>query len=155
MYLYLEKYDSCSQYDKDFAEKRKNFYPKELKELEENLLKYNFMSKTTQYQVAYWRKANAIHRFFVNKCAKGVDDCKPVWVDKKILKELVEKCREIIANPKKAIEELPTQGGFFFGSLDYDEYYMNDLEQTVEMLEPIVKFLEEHKGYSVIYEASW
>ena len=71
------------------------------------------------------------------------------------LKDLVTLCRKIIANPEKAEEELPTQAGFFFGSTEYDEYYIRDLEQTVEMLEPVIKFLEENKKYEAYYRASW
>ena len=157
MYLYLRKYEGCSQWDKDFEKKKKEFYPKELKELGENIAKNNFMSKQAEYQVAYWRKANQVHNYFVQKCANGEDNCEPVYVSLENLKELVSLCREIIENPKKAEAKLPTQGGFFFGSVEYDEYYEQDLEYTVEQLEPIIKFLEseEGHGYKAIYEASW
>ena len=30
--------------------------------------------------VAYWRKANAIHRWFINNIADGVDNCEPFEV---------------------------------------------------------------------------
>lgn len=155
MYLYLGKYESCSRYDKNFEERRKGFYPEEMQELADFIAENNFMSKTTRYQVAYWRKANQIHSYFVNRCADGEDDCKEVWVSIEALKDLVALCKEVIANPEKAEEELPTQTGFFFGSTEYDEYYIRDLEQTVEMLEPIIKFLEENKNYEVSYRASW
>lgn len=158
MYLYLRKYESCSQWStKDFEKKKERFYPKELKELGENIAKNNYMSKETDYQVAYWRKANQVHNYFVQMCAKGEDDCKPVYVGLGDLKELVSLCRKIIENPDKAKELLPTSSGFFFGSVEYDEYYEQDLEYTVEQLEPIIKFLESEKGkdYDIIYRASW
>jgi hypothetical protein len=116
------------------------------------------MARTLEYEVAYWRKANEVHNYFVQRCAGGVDDCQPVWVSKEALKELVAVCREIIAEPEKAKESLPTSAGFFFGSLDYDEYYMQDLEYTVEALEPVIKFLEKDENnskYDIIYRASW
>lgn len=157
MYLYLRKYESCSQWDKDFEKKKKEFYPVELKELGESIAKNNFMSKGTEYQVAYWRKANQVHNYFVLKCANGEDDCKPVYVSREDLKELVSLCKEVIENPQKAEAKLPTQSGFFFGSTKYDEYYKQDLEYTVKQLEPIIKFLESKEGYDyeAIYEASW
>jgi len=157
MYLYLRKYEGCSRWDKDFEKKKKEFYPKELKELGENIAKNNFMTKQTEYQVAYWRKANQIHNYFVENCADGEDDCRPVYVELEDLKELVSLCREVIENPKKAEDILPTQDGFFFGSVEYDEDYEQDLEYTVEQLEPIIKFLEspEGKDYDIIYRASW
>lgn len=158
MYLYLRKYESCSKWStKDFEKKKKEFYPEELKELGDNIAKNNFMTKHTEYQVAYWRKANQIHSYFVENCADGEDDCRPVYVGLRKLKELVSLCREVIENPKKAEDILPTQDGFFFGSVEYDECYEQDLEYTVEQLEPIIKFLEspEGKDYDVIYRASW
>jgi hypothetical protein len=158
MYLYLRKHESCSQWStKNFEEEKKRFYPEELKELGENIAKNNFMSKNTEYQVAYWRKANQIHKYFVKKCADGVDDCSPVYVALEDLKELVSLCREVIEHPKRAKAKLPTQDGFFFGSVEYDEYYEQELEYTVEQLEPIIKFLESEKGsdYDAIYRASW
>ena len=158
MYLYLRKHESCSEWStKDFEKKKKEFYPEELKELGENIAKNNYMSKQTDYQVAYWRKANQVHNYFVQKCADGEDDCKPVYVELEDLKELVSLCREIIENPDKAKKLLPTSSGFFFGSVEYDKYYEQDLEYTVEQLEPIIKFLETKEGlsYDVIYRASW
>lgn len=158
MYLYLRKYESCCPWNtKDFEKERKGFYPEELKELGENIAKNNFMSKETEYQVAYWRKSNQIHKFFIQKCANGKDDCRPMWVPLEALIELVSLCREVVEHPEKAKEKLPTKKGFFFGSTGYDEYYEQDLEYTVEQLEPIIKFLESEKGsdYDIIYRASW
>lgn len=158
MYLYLRKYESVSHWSKDSNERKEGFYPPELKELGDKIFESNFMSKTTEYQVAYWRKANAVHQYFIDNCAEGVDDCKPIWVGIEDLKKLVTICREIIADPTKAQEKLPTQTGFFFGSAKYDEYYLQDLEDTVEQLEPIIKFMEKQENrekYDIIYEASW
>ena len=154
-YLYLKKYESCCEWDKDVKEKRAHFYPEELKELGERIFENNFMSKETLYQVAYWRKANMIHKYFVDKCTKGVNDCREVWVPKDVLEDLVKRCREVITSPEKAEDILATQSGFFFGSTEYNEDYMRDLENTVEMLEPIIAFLKEHKEYDVVYGASW
>jgi len=40
----------------------------------------------------YWRKANAIHKWFVDNLADGVDDCRPLWVSTDHLKELFLTC---------------------------------------------------------------
>ena len=99
--------------------------------------------------VAYWRKANEIHRWFVENCADGVDDCQPVYVDGSQLKLLLDMCKEVLEDHSKAEEVLPTQSGFFFGSTEYDEWYFKDLEKTVKMLEGL-----DFDG-DYIYEASW
>ena len=53
-----------------------------------------------------------------------------------------------------AMELLPSQPGFFFGSTDYDDWYINDLKETVEALKPIVEHAEFYTD-PIIYEASW
>jgi hypothetical protein len=102
--------------------------------------------------VAYWRKANAIHAWFVRECAKGVDDCKPVWVPEEKLFQLLDLVRTVLAEPKRGPELLPTQSGFFFGDTAYDDSYRDDLKLTEEMLERVLK--EEGAG-NIYYRASW
>jgi hypothetical protein len=46
---------------------------------------------------------------------------------------------------------LPTQEGFFFGCTDYDDGYIQDLEDTIKQLEPI---LNDTEG-ELYYHASW
>lgn len=67
-----------------------------------------------------------------------------------------------ITNPQEIAELLPTQEGFFFGSTDYDEYYLQDIDCAIEQLEDIVKDYEEYldAGYNAydidyVYRASW
>ena len=48
-------------------------------------------------QVAYWRKANAIHEWFVNHVQDGEDDCDyHDEVTKEILEELLDTCEEVL-----------------------------------------------------------
>lgn len=156
MYLYLKKYESVTSWEKGEAERKQGFYPEEMKELGENIFKRNFMSKETSCQVGYWRKANAIHKWFVDKCADGVDDCRPVYVSKENLQELLDLVNETLADPTKASALLPTQSGFFFGSTDYDEWYKQDLEYTRDLLKDVLDFMKDKDWrWSIIYEASW
>ena len=110
-------------------------------------------------EVAYWRKFNALHGWFVNNCANGVDDCKEVYVDSDQLKELVDtlkKVKEIFDNPEmdqSEIEDLlPPTEGFFFGNSDIDEYYKQDVIDTIDVLEGL---LEEEGQHDFYYRASW
>ena len=156
MYLYLKRYESVTPWEEGGMEKKKGFYPKELNGLGEGIFKRNFMSKETSCQVGYWRKANAIHKWFVDECAKGVDDCRPVYVSEEKLRELLGLVNETLADPTKASALLPTQDGFFFGSTEYSEWYKQDLEYTRDLLKEVLAFLKD-KDYhwSVIYKASW
>lgn len=153
MYLYAQKYESCLKRDEDYKNKKVNFYPKELKEIAEKQDKRNFLSKTVQYQIGYWRKANAVHRFFVEKCANGEDDCRDIYVTLDHLKELYNLVKQVLNNKDSAEELLPTQDGFFFGSTDYDEEYYKKLESTLEIVEDAIKVAEQ--GYEIVYHASW
>ncbi len=48
-------------------------------------------------EVIVWRKANAVHQWFVTNVQKGVDNCGTYYVSTKKLKELAEICEQIIA----------------------------------------------------------
>lgn len=104
-------------------------------------------------QLAYWRKANAIHRYFVNKCGNGKDECQNIYVERQDLQNLVNVCQTVLNDKSQARELLPTQSGFFFGGTDYDEYYYEDLENTVEMLNKVLK--DSPEDWEFEYRASW
>jgi hypothetical protein len=92
-----------------------------------------------ELQLAYWRKANQIHKFFVDKCGDGVDECQEIYIDRDDLKDLLGRCESILEDHSKAEELLPSQSGFFFGSTEYDQYYFEDLERTVPILKKILE----------------
>ena len=204
-------------------------------------------------QVAYWRKANQIHHWFVQHCGGWEDNCQRIYVSREDLEELLKTCkqvlksceleegwskslggfswhsledkiqlikqvddhfekageklaqdlkvgdlfcrefskesgnrvsnveiketvikegpekgqiltrvsigfdsiyrRKILKDPRIAKELLPTCDGFFFGSTDYDEWYVQDLEDTIKVLEEILS--EDDDDYDYYYEASW
>ena len=61
-----------------------------------------------------------------------------------------------IENAEQIDEMLPVQSGFFFGSTNYDEYYMNDIDSTIEMLTKILKHETPEGLYQYFqYRASW
>jgi hypothetical protein len=101
--------------------------------------------------VGYWRKANAIHQWFVDNVQHGVDDCKEYDVSVEQLKELLGIVEQVLADHSLAGELLPTQSGFFFGSTEYDEWYFKDLEETRDILTEALK--NESGDYQ--YQSSW
>lgn len=104
--------------------------------------------------VAYWRKANAIHKWFVDTRADGEDNCQPIWVNSEHLEELLELCNEVLADHSKADELLPTESGFFFGGTEYDEDYFQDLEYTQRRLGELIPLMKRDSD-SAVYQASW
>ena len=155
MYLYVSKYSSKFQDEKG----KDNFYPAELTKLADKHIKWNFLSKQEKYQIGYWRKANAIHNFFVEKCGNGVDECQSIYVDFDKLLELKERCEAVLNDHSKAENLLPTTSGFFFGSQEYDDWYFGDLEYTVDLLNDVIEFIRTNNKDKVYwdcyYEASW
>jgi hypothetical protein len=87
-------------------------------------------------EVAYWRKANQVRGWFAEKV--GVENCEYSVVTKEVLENLVEDCKKVLDNHNRASIVMPTQSGFFFGSTDYDEWYFEDLVQTVEMVTKVI-----------------
>lgn len=155
MYLYLRKTDYKSKSEFRNTE-IKNLYPTELKDFEKDILERNFasVSKETYYQIGYWRKANAIHKWFVDNCGDGEDNCQQIYVSTEQLKELRNLCNRVLDNKDKAEELLKTTDGFFFGSTDYDEWYFHDIEYTKQLLDKVITFID-GSDYEVIYQASW
>lgn len=108
--------------------------------------------KEVMIEAGYWRKANAIHQWFVQNCQEGEDDCGSYYVGREQLAELRDLCRKILADRSQAAELLPPQSGFFFGSTDIDDWYFKDLEQTVRIIDDA---LELPDGWEFEYQSSW
>ena len=102
-------------------------------------------------EAGYWRKANAIHKWFVDNCQDGVDDCRDAYVEFNQLQTLLDLCRIVIIDKSKAEQLLPSTSGFFFGNTEYDEWYYNDIQNTIDILE---KALEDKDG-EYYYSSSW
>lgn len=117
-----------------------------------------------QEEAGYWRKANQIHQWFVDHVQNGVDECQESYVEISQLESLLQLCITIrdSDDPKTTGEELlPTQGGFFFGGTEYDEYYIVEIKDTIKILETElkkVKELEVDNRFHIpeyYYRASW
>lgn len=105
-------------------------------------------------RVGYWRKANAIHNWFVAKVQDGVDECQEASVSIKQLTELRDECQKVLEFKDKADEILPTADGFFFGNVEYNEWYFQDLEYTVDILNEILDYDYDYET-SFFYQSSW
>lgn len=170
MYLYKKMYVG-----NDYKE------PKDQIKIEVEGVKQERVSEITE-KVMYWRKANHIHNWFVKNVQGGEDNCEESYVTREQLQDLLSTCEQVIKSlessktrkkkfetgwnqdgktygekqvftkTKIAKELLPTQSGFFFGSTDYDEYYLRDLIETAEQLKKLL--VEDTKG-DFYYRASW
>jgi len=116
--------------------------------------------------VGYWRKANAIHAWFIRD--QGEDDCKPFSVGLEELEDLDHICEKVLtskADPETCEVLLPPQAGFFFGGTDLAdpltfEAYLDDVKSTREIIarcRRIVASIKERDGIAPDFEyhASW
>jgi len=49
---------------------------------------------------------------------------------------------------------LPTQAGFFFGGTKYDEYYFEGIQDTIEILQTVLKETDFEESV-ITYQSSW
>lgn len=165
MYLEIRKNEYCSKYYKDEGSGLKLELPKDVSRFFPNPTNLT-ISRTTDYKVGYWRKANAIHSWFLENCAakdpfnNPIDDCRPIEIPLEKLEELLDTCKEVLEDHSLAKKLLPTEDGFFFGSTEYDEWYFRAIEETIEIIVPVIKFMKhmleiKDNTWTIIYEASW
>ena len=109
-------------------------------------------AKVIVVEAAYWRKANHIHNWFVENVQEGVDNCSSYYVSRPNLEVLLNTCKDVLSNKEKAADLLPSSGGFFFGSTDYDKWYFDETERTVALIQ---KTLELPDDWDFEYQSSW
>ena len=107
--------------------------------------------KEVVVEAMYWRKANAIHAWFVKNCQDGTDDCGNYWVAREQLQELRELILKALAEKDASL--LPPQGGFFFGNTDINDWYWEDLRSTATNLERVL--VEFPDSWEFEYHSSW
>jgi hypothetical protein len=154
----LDMYLSARRYTSQYTDKDAN---EQLTPIADKLLPPdgNFGCVVISRDVAYWRKANAIHNWFVQNVQEGNDDCGRYSVSMEQLQELRDECLKVLDNPESAKEVLPTVDGFFFGGTDYDEGYLDELKGTVEQIDKILAWVglagvpEHHIDFE--YHSSW
>ena len=108
---------------------------------------------SVNFEVGYWRKANAIHKWFVDNVQKGEDDCGTYYVSEERIKLLKLTCERVIEDPTLAFDLLPPSSGFFFGSSAVDDWYFDSLRHTITVCDDAMTMIE--RGFTLEYHASW
>jgi len=123
-------------------------------ELNESIKKLDlpYRVQLLEMEAMYWRKANAIHKWFVDNVQNGVDNCAEYFVDRTKLEKLLEICKAVKSAPETAPVLLPTTSGFFFGDTQYDDWYWGDIDSTIDALE---KALQQNDRTEFFYSSSW
>ena len=186
MYLEAEKRtynsDCYTEEQKERDEVKTN---EKIREMFPEMFKTNNLNYINiAFEVGYWRKANHIHKWFVDNVQNGIDDCKRYFVEREELKELLEICKQVLKETEliegkvqngykidkdgkqvpiledgKTVKDssvaeslLPVQSGFFFGNEEYNEWYINDIKDTIDIIDKCLKLPENWYFY---YRSSW
>jgi hypothetical protein len=141
MYLNAKRY--VSQFsDAEIGSKIANLFPE---------LEGKHVNGVT-VEAMYWRKANAVHKWFVDNVQEGVDDCGYYHVSREKLEQLRDLVLEVIETQN--VELLPPTGGFFFGSTEIDEWYWEDMKNTAQGLANVLDTFDTH-FWDFEYHSSW
>ena len=111
-------------------------------------------ANTVIFEIAYWRKANAIHAWFVQNVQDGKDECQASYVSREKLQELLDLCKEVLEHRGLAPKLLPSTNGFFFGSTVYDDWYFDNIKFTAKRLDYVLND-PRFKRMEFEYQASW
>lgn len=157
MYLKAKKYMSPYFSDEDgdtIKTLNEMMLPDHLTSAKDDPLDRGISIKEVVAEIAYWRKANAIHGWFVDNCQDGVDECQEAYVGREKLEELLDIVTKVLNDNSLASELLPPHQGFFFGSDQIDQWYIQDLQFTKERLEMILNE-PAFKSWDFYYQSSW
>lgn len=106
-------------------------------------------------EVAYWRKANQIHKWFEDHAANGnLENLEDYPITKENLIELKDTCEKVLSDHSLASKLLPRQEGFFFGGTEYDKWYFEDLKDTIKQIDDILE-ITDFENDKLIYSAWW
>lgn len=86
-----------------------------------------YFVKKTEQEIGYFRKVNFLVKFFEDR---GFDtpNQTPLKISRKDAEELLDRCNKVLEDHSLAKDLLPTMEGFFFGSIEYDNYYFEDVK---------------------------
>jgi hypothetical protein len=76
-----------------------------------NLGAHGMRAKEVVCEAMTWRKANAIHGWFVENVQHGEDNCREYHVSTEKLAALADACKEALSHREKAAEVLPPAAG--------------------------------------------
>lgn len=96
-------------------------------------------------RVGYWRKFDALHRWFVNNTQEGHDDCRPSFVSVDTLIELEEQLEQVSDDPASASE--------YFTADENETLDEGEVDYTLKVLHHAKRL--QAQGWDITYRASW
>lgn len=107
-------------------------------------------------ETAYFRKVNCLYGYFEDK----MEDERLSFVEEYDVVDIINRAESIIQKAKEkpndwqefAEDTLPTCSGFFFGSTDYDEWYLKGLEEIIDKLSSVLANWDDDSIYVIDFD---
>lgn len=115
-----------------------------------------------EFYEVYWRKANQVFRY-LEKNIGTIENCKEHVVPVDVVKNLLNTCIDVfdkatdgtyVTNSEYASQKLPTRSGYFFGSTEYNEYYVMEIKWTIEELTNALEVFDPER-HEFVFWAWW
>ena len=94
-------------------------------------------------------------------CERVLDACEMVdgqiqngWKYENGKETPIMKNGKYVKNPSVAKELLPSTSGFFFGGTNYDEYYVDDIKHTIDVINKVLETTD-FDTQMIYYVSSW
>jgi hypothetical protein len=117
------------------------------------LLKHNNHGSYVSFNIAYWRKAYAIHEWFTQNMSGRLENGQGGYLSREDLVELLNTVTKVLKGNLSTAQKLLPDTSL---SSSYDKYYYEDLRHTKEMLTDVLKVIPENDmDYDFHYNGSW
>lgn len=134
--------------------KKRDFYSDDDVKKASEIVGEEINSFSIKKQVAYWRKANMIHKWIEdNVVEREISNCEDILLEKQDFQKLMMDCTTVSNDKSLAPEIMPTKDGFFFGSIEYDDEYFYNIKRTAELCKEIIDNWDDSAYYE--YHAWW
>lgn len=134
------RFEKAKRHRVEETEERLNEIEKELENANYSSVK-EFDNLKNEYdelnpwkEVAYFRKVNFLLPFF-----EYGENCSRLEIDDYKIDELLFKCKQVLEDHSLAETLLPTQGGFFFGNSEYNDWYFEDVKEVYDKFSEIAE----------------
>ena len=152
MYLearkYVSRHDLTKPYDQDKGFTESDEFASVIEHLPLGLELYGEGGAVISVNVAYWRKAYAIHDYI----SQSLDDRFDNWVSREFLQNLLRDVEIVLADHSHASMLLPDHSAIEADR--YDDWYYKQLEYTQKALTHLLG-REAYADLSFYYSASW
>lgn len=145
---YIGRYDLSKPYSEDGGFTESDEFSRVAETLPLGLELYGEGGAVISVNVAYWRKAYAIHDYISQSLDERFDN----WVSREFLRTLLDDVNTVLSDHTYASQLIPDHSAIEADR--YDDYYYSTLEYTQKALTHLLD-RKAYEDLSFYYRASW